>query len=109
MQPIKDRDNVHVILLEDGSYWMSGGFSGNRDGIMSTLNLSSATFLPFEDACYKANKLNENGKRCEVIPVLLIVDDWLYVIIVYEANYNDIEPLLNLHKGINSVIGFAYY
>ena len=38
MQPIKDRDNVHVILLEDGSYyWMSGGFSGNRDGIMSTL------------------------------------------------------------------------
>ena len=72
MQPIKDRDNVHVILLEDGSYWMSGGFSGNRDGIMSTLNLSSATFLPFEDACYKANKLNENGNRCEVIPVLLI-------------------------------------
>jgi hypothetical protein len=51
-----------------------GGFSGNRDGIMSTLNLSSATFLPFEDACCKANKLNKNGKRCEVIPVLLIVD-----------------------------------
>lgn len=73
MQPIKDRDIVHVILLEDGSYWMSGGFNG--DGIMSTLNLSSATFLSFEDACYKANKLNENGKRCEVIPVLLKVDD----------------------------------
>lgn len=73
MQPIKDRDSVHVILLEDGSYWMSGGFSG--DGIMSTLNLSSATFLPFEDACYKANKLDKNGKRCEVIPVLLMVDD----------------------------------
>ena len=33
MQPIKDRDIVHVILLESGSYWMSGGFSG--DGIMS--------------------------------------------------------------------------
>lgn len=75
MQPIKDRDSVHVILLEDGSYWMSGGFSRNREGIVSTLNLSSATFLTFEDACYKANKLNENGKRCEVIPVLLMVDD----------------------------------
>jgi len=75
MQPIKDRDNVHVILLEDGSYWVSGGFNENRDRIMSTLNLSSATFLSFEDACYKADKLKENGKRCEVIPVLLIVDD----------------------------------
>lgn len=73
MQPIKDRDNVHVILLEDGSFWVSGGFNG--DEIMSTLNLSSATFLSFEDACYKANKLDENGKRCEVIPVLLRVDD----------------------------------
>ena len=76
MQPIKDRDCVHVILLEDGSYWVSGGFNGDRDGIMSTLNLSSATFFPsFEDACYKANKLYENGKRCDVIPVLLMVDD----------------------------------
>ncbi len=73
MQPIKDRDNVHVILLENGSYWMSGGFNG--DGIMSTHNLSLATFLPFEDACYKASKLDKNGKRCEVIPVLLMVDD----------------------------------
>lgn len=73
MQPIKDRDIVHVILLESGSYWMSGGFSG--DGIMSTLNLSSATFLSVEDACYKANLLAKNGKRCEVIPVLLMVDD----------------------------------
>ena len=73
MQPIKDRDIVHVILLESGSYWISGGFSG--DGIMSTHNLSLATFLPFEDACYKANKLAKNGKRCEVIPVLLMVDD----------------------------------
>ena len=75
MQPIKDRDNVHVILLEDGSYWMFGGFSGDIDGIISTLNLSSATFLSFEEAYYKANKLNENGIRCEVIPVLLMVDD----------------------------------
>ena len=75
MQPTKDRDMVHVILLEDGSFWMSGGFNENRDRIMSTLNLSSATFLSFEDACYKANKLNENGKRCDVIPVLLMVDD----------------------------------
>jgi hypothetical protein len=73
VQPIKDRDIVHVILLESGSYWMSGGVSGN--GIMPTLNLSSATFLSFEDACYKANLLTKNGKRCEVIPVLLMVDD----------------------------------
>lgn len=75
MQPIKKRDSVHVILLADGSYWMSGGFSRNIEGFMSTLNLSSATFLSFEDACYKSNKLNENGIRCEVIPVLLMVDD----------------------------------
>jgi hypothetical protein len=52
---------------------VSGGFNENRDWIMSTLNLSSATFLLFEDAHYKANKLNENGKRCDVIPVLLMV------------------------------------
>ena len=76
MEPIKDRDCVHVILLEDGSYWVSGGLNWNRDRIMSTLNLSSATFFSsFEDACHKANKLYENGKRCDVIPVLLMVDD----------------------------------
>ena len=31
------------------------------------------TFCIFPN--YKANKLNENGKRCDVIPVLLMVDD----------------------------------
>ena len=55
---IKDRDCTHVILLEDGSYWMAGSID-NKGAIMSTLNLSSATFLPFEDACYKADKLRE--------------------------------------------------
>lgn len=75
MQPIKDRDCTHVILLEDGSYWMSGGFGSNKDGLMSTLNLSSATFLSFEDACYKADKLREKGRKCDVLPVLLMIDD----------------------------------
>ena len=74
MQPIKDRDCTHVILLEDGSYWMAGSID-NKGAIMSTLNLSSATFLPFEDACYKADKLREKGRRCDVLPVLLMIDD----------------------------------
>lgn len=30
MQPIKDRDNVHVILLEDGSYWMLNTRKGGK-------------------------------------------------------------------------------
>ncbi|HQD93011.1 MAG TPA: hypothetical protein PK924_07090 [Bacilli bacterium] len=74
MQPIKDRDCTHVILLEDGSYWMAGSID-KKDAVMSTLNLSSATFLPFEDACYKADKLREKGRRCDVLPVLLMIDD----------------------------------
>ena len=74
MQPIKDRDCTHVILLEDGSYWMAGSID-NKGAIMSTLNLSSATFLPFEDACYKADKLRKKGRRCDVLPVLLMIDD----------------------------------
>jgi hypothetical protein len=73
MQPIKD--SVHIILLADGSYWMSGGFGRDRKWIITTFDLSSATFLPFEEACCKANKLNENGICCEVTPVLLMVDD----------------------------------
>lgn len=73
MQAIKDRESVHVILLEDGSYWVKGGFG--KDVVLSTLNLSSATFLLFGDACYKADRLKENGRHCEVTPVLLMVDD----------------------------------
>lgn len=70
MQPIKDRDITYVILLKDGSYWVSG-----EETITTTLNLSSATYLPFDEACNKASKLRKNGKYCDVLPVLLMIDD----------------------------------
>lgn len=70
VQPIKDRDITYVILLKDGSYWVSG-----EKTITTTLNLSSATYLPFDEACNKASKLRKNGKHCDVLPVLLMIDD----------------------------------
>ena len=42
---------------------------------MGLCQFKYGNFLSFEDACYKANLLTKNGKRCEVIPVLLMVDD----------------------------------
>ena len=70
MRPIKDREFTHVILLEDGSYWVSG-----TKTVTTTLNLSSATYLPFDDACNKASKLRECGRRCDILPILIKVDD----------------------------------
>lgn len=58
MQPIKDRDNVHVILLEDGSYWMSGGFSGNRDGMK-----------PFKEVAATINKCKKEVFNYFLTPV----------------------------------------
>ena len=51
MQPIKDRDCVHVILLRDGSYWVSGGFSRDRDEIMSTVKAILELEMP--ESCWQ--------------------------------------------------------
>lgn len=50
MQPIKGRELVYAILLEDGSYWLGGGIN-NKVKLRTTLNLSMAAYLPFDSAC----------------------------------------------------------
>lgn len=70
MRPIKDREFAYVILLEDGSYWVSG-----TKTVTSSINLSSATYLSSDDANSKASKLRECGRRCDILPILIKVDD----------------------------------
>jgi hypothetical protein len=72
MKPIKSEDHAYVIMMMDGTYWIAGGFANMA--ILTTVNLSSATFLPYDDAFYKANKLREIGRMCVVHPIIIALD-----------------------------------
>ena len=74
MQPIKDRDLVYAILLEDGYYWLGGGIN-NKVKLRTTLNLSMAAYLPFDSACDYVEQIRGKGINCEVVKVMISIVD----------------------------------
>ena len=74
MQPIKNSELVYAILLEDGSYWLGGGIN-NKVKLRSTLNLSMAAYLPFENACSYVDQIRAKGINSKVVKMLISVID----------------------------------
>ncbi|GAB6153555.1 hypothetical protein JCM17380_23050 [Desulfosporosinus burensis] len=72
MQPIKDKELVYAILLEDGSYWLGGGIS-NKVKLRTTLNLSMAAYLSFDNASGYAEQIRGKRISCEVVKVQISV------------------------------------
>jgi len=70
--PIKDKEIVYAILLEDGSYWLGGGIN-NKVKLRSTPNLSMSAYLPFDNACGYVDQIRAKGTKCEVVKVLISV------------------------------------
>lgn len=74
MQPIKNSELVYAILLEDGSYWLGGGIN-NKVKLRSTLNLSMAAYLPFENACTYVDQIRGKGINSKVVKLQISVID----------------------------------
>lgn len=72
MQPIKDKELVYAILLEDGSYWLGGGIN-NKVKLRSTINLSMAAYLSFDSASEYVDQIRGKRINCEVVKVQISV------------------------------------
>lgn len=74
MHPIKNSEQVYAILLEDGSYWLGGGIN-NKVKLRTTLNLSMAAYLPFDNACSYVDQIRNKGINCEVVKLQISIVD----------------------------------
>jgi len=72
VQPIKDKELVYAILLKDGSYWLGGGIS-NKVKLRTTINLSMAAYLSFDNASGYAEQIRGKRINCEVVQVQISV------------------------------------
>lgn len=72
MQPIKSKELVYSILLEDGSYWLGGGIS-NKLKLRSTTNLSMAAYLSFDSASGYVEQIRGKRIDCKVVKVQISI------------------------------------